>query len=151
MTMTDRAALSPENQTVLDELERVEARVIPAYGENPTQPVSPPEAETLIDGKVECPECGKPVKATYLQGHMLKQHHIGRQREFKSRKKGTNSKPKGTEVAIPTPPQPQSTEEPLTVDGIMTTLVELRWPHAVPTKKVAEMLEIRTALEKFLS
>jgi hypothetical protein len=37
------------------------------------------------------------------------------------------------------------------VDGIMSTLVELRWPHAVPTKKVAEMLEIRSALEKFLS
>jgi hypothetical protein len=130
---------------VLDELERAE-NVIPGYGQNMVPPPPPPpEAD-----KVPCPECKKLVKATYLQGHMLKQHRIGRKREFKERKKGTNSKPK-TEVATIPAPEPQQPEEPLTADGVMSTLIELRWPHSMSTKRVQEMIELRTALEKFLS
>jgi hypothetical protein len=45
----------------------------------------------------------------------------------------------------------RQTDEPLTVDGIVATVVELRWPHTMPTRKALEMLEVRTVLEKFLA
>jgi uncharacterized C2H2 Zn-finger protein len=42
-------------------------------------------------------------------------------------------------------------DEALTVDGIVHTLIELRWPQMMPTQKVFEMDELKAVLEKFLA
>lgn len=160
MTMTD-TPLSPENRQVLAELERAEG--IPGYGENSEDapPAAPPEpgvARRHYKTR-HCDVCGKDISSNNFAAHQLKQHGIGRKRPFKPRaSKGmsdvTKPKPKPPvvygNVPVPSVAVP-SVDDPLTVDGILATLVELRWPHTMPTKKVLEMVDLRVALEKFLT
>lgn len=148
---------------------------ISGYGENNGHaPVAAPPVEVpaervpRADGKISCTVCGGWVKPTYMQAHMVKMHDMGRKREFKPRpasrgkktgasKPGPKPKAKATHPAVIEPglgkqtPVPEPAEEPLTVDGILATLVELRWPVSMPTRKVLEMADVRAVLQRFLA
>ena len=99
--------------------------------------LSPPPDPPASDGKVECPECHKPVRADYLANHLVRIHDIGRKRPF--RKRGTVAAGNG-ELDL----------GDLSVDAVLTQLVEARWPVSVPTRKLRELVEVRAVLERFL-
>jgi uncharacterized Zn finger protein (UPF0148 family) len=105
------------------------------------------------EGKTFCPHCEKNISTTYFDKHLVKIHDIGRKREYKARvNKGAAVTPPKAKKLREVEIEPEyKHDEPLTVDGILATLVELRWPHTMPTKKVLEMVEVRAALAKFLS
>lgn len=98
------------------------------------------EATITPEGRIQCPQCPTTLNSRdSLSKHLRRKH-------------GTNIKEVGlVPLPPPLPPQPEPVaDEPLTVDGIVGTLVELHWPKSMPTRKALEMLEVRSVLERFL-
>jgi hypothetical protein len=210
--------LSPENQMVLDELERAEGS-IPRYDEKmPLPPPAAPEARAprLFPCKYGCtdagpftnpgqlgqhyseshPEhkkananaekvtctCGRTVTRSSWRYHMDHMHPDVPRSEWKSYEAKTNMPGEKTESdRVPCPrcsttlkdrdslgkhlnrvhhisikdlaviePEPED-DQPVTMDDIVVGLVELRWPHHVPTPKIREMFAWREHTERFLN
>jgi len=129
----------------------------PDLGGTGAQPPNPPfEADTSGDiaavrgpgrrgdklEKAECPECHKMITKKNLKSHRRERHGVYERspRTPETRKAMDTNK-------TDTPAK----EKPLTTDEIVAVVVQMRWPHHMPSNKMPALLEWRAATERFLN
>jgi hypothetical protein len=131
-------------------------RLIPGLGENSEQrppagpsEVPPPPADAGGDiaavgrdrtekEKCDQPGCGKMILKKNMGQHKRTAHGIY--------KRGKN----GSKTAAPDKSDTIK-EKPVSVDEIVAVVVQMRWPHRMPSDKVMALLEWRAATERFMS
>jgi len=132
----------------------------PGMDENTQQPLEAPGAPFEADssGSVEqvaakrapgpkspCEVCGKLILTKNMNHHRREVHGI-----YMRKGRGKN----GDKAATPEPKpdkQDAAKEKPLTTDEIVAVVVQMRWPHHMPSNKMPALLEWRAATERFLN
>lgn len=95
--------------------------------------------------KEPCDVCGKLILKKNLNHHKREMHGIYMRGPNKKKDKATDPKNKQPDK------QPEVKEKPLTTDEIVSVVVQMRWPHHMPSHKMPALLEWRAATERFLN
>lgn len=93
--------------------------------------------------KEACSECGKLILKKNMNHHRREVHGIY------LRKRGDKSK--AVDPKTQPPKQDKVTEKVLTTDEIVAVVVQMRWPHHMPSNKMPALLEWRRATDRFLN
>lgn len=95
--------------------------------------------------KVPCDICSKLILKKNLNHHKREVHGV----YLRGPKR--NSKEKETRRTAQPDKQSEPKEKVLTTDEIVAVVVQMRWPHHMPSNKMPALLEWRAATERFLN
>lgn len=143
MTMTDERVANPGMDENTSPTGSGHESDTPPFADDNSGSVEQVQAKRGEGEKEKCeePGCGKMILTRNMNQHRRDVHGI-------YLRKGKGKKGAATE---PKPDRDVAKEKTLTTDEIVAVVVQMRWPHHMPSNKMPALLEWRAATERFLN